>query len=108
MEIDGVIIGFKQDFIHRIETTKDICSLPVIHIDGPKGLQFVNVFSVDMEAGEIMEDLVAGIGMIGNRRHGRGCNDDYIDIRINFLGSLLYLLVCPLTEEHSDSAREPP
>ena len=102
--MDGVIIGFKQDFIDRVETTKDIHSLPVIHIDGPKGLQFVDVFSVDMEAGEIMEDLVAGIGMIGDGRHGRGCNYSYHIDLYQFLSSFRFLTW--FTEEHSSSVRE--
>jgi len=72
VEMESVIIGFKQDFIHRIETTKDIDEFPVIHINGSEGLQFVNGLSINLKAGEIMENLVATIGMVINRRHGTG------------------------------------
>ena len=103
-----MVIGFQQDFIGAVEPSENIVGLPIVNKDGSKRLEFVDGLTTNAQERQIVENIVAAIRMVGNRRHGRGCNDDYIDIRINFLGSLLYRLVCPLTEEHSNFAREPP
>ena len=51
-----------------------------------------------------VENIVAAIGMVGDGRHGIGCNDYCINTRINFLSA--FRCIAHFTEEHSDSARE--
>jgi hypothetical protein len=87
VEMNGMIIGFQQNFIGAVEPSENVVGLPIINKDCSKRLKFVDGLTTNAQERQIVENLVAAIGMIGNRCHGgnlEGCNDYCIDMPINF------------------------
>jgi hypothetical protein len=87
VEVNGVVIRFQQNFIGAIEPSENVVGLPIVNKDGSKRLEFVDGLATNAQERQIMENIVAAIGMIGDRRHGEnleGCNDYSIDMAINF------------------------
>ena len=82
-----MVIRFQQNFIGAIEPSENVVGLPIVNKDGSKRLEFVDGLATNAQERQIMENIVAAIGMIGDRRHGEnleGCNDYSIDMAINF------------------------
>jgi hypothetical protein len=89
VEVNRVVIGFQQNFIGAVEPSENVVGLPIVNKDGSKCLEFVDGLATNAQERQIMEDIVAAIGMIGDRRHGEGCNDYSTIIRYQFFKCFL-------------------
>ena len=68
--MNRMVIGFQKDFIDVIVTSEHIERLDIINKDRPQCLEFVDGLTANAQDRQIVENVVAALGVVGDRCHG--------------------------------------